>query len=54
VSAATDWSSMPQWKQDLLKPVHKAVYNAAVGTTDAEVRAVVDTALLRARRDLSS
>lgn len=48
------WRSFPEWKLRLAQPVHKAVYTAAVGMSDDEVEAVVQDALNRARRALSS
>lgn len=53
-SRADFWRSMAPWKAALGKPIHSAVYNAAVGMTDEEIEAVVKDALRRARRDLSS
>ena len=48
------WCSFPKWKVPLARRIHSAVYVAAVGMDDDEIRAVVDDALSRARRDLSS
>lgn len=53
-TSGADWRSYPEWKRDLAQPIHKAVYNAAVGMTDEEVEAVVRRALDVARRHLSS
>lgn len=45
---------IPEWKQDLIQPIKRAVYSAAVGVSDAEILRIVKDTLRRARRDLSS
>lgn len=48
------WRSIPEHKAKVAKPLHQAVYSAAIAMSDDEIRVIVADALIRARRDLSS
>lgn len=47
-------SSLPEWKRDHARSIHRAVYNAAISLNDEEIQTIVKEALVRARKDLSS